>query len=236
MRSGVWIHRSCVTVLPGEDLIFFLGPLDLLPNGSRQFGQQVAPLFLSFFSLLFKEGDFALASAGQFLFNCRQALFCLADLSDDTDQLGPDPLALHCARTVLVLVENTLQCLCIAFLVRAVSIGHKSRAAFQVAVVPTKVGMNSPGNFAEQALEFGRRNEVLRLRCRTVSIFVSLACLFAGILCLCPRRGRRMESGLQLREARLQVVQFSVKRAHLSEVAPLKNSKLAAKIEKLQLT
>ena len=49
-----------------------------------------------------------------------------------------------------------------------------------------------------------------------MGVFVRLVCLFAGLLRLRFRGGRRVKPGLQLGNPRFPFVQFSVERSHLT--------------------
>ena len=103
----------------------------------------------------------------------------------------------------------------VAGLVGVVGRSHESSAALQVGGISGKVGMNAFGCITVDPLKFGRRGEVVSFGRLAVSVFVSLACLFAGLLCLDLRGGRRIKPGLQLGNSRLPFVQFSVKSPHL---------------------
>src|ERR1017187_9562657 len=139
----------------------------------------------------------------------------MADLPDDANEFGTDPLALHCIRAVLVFVENTLEGLGVARFVCAVGLGNEPSSARQIAGIPAKVWMNALGDLAEQAPEFGRWGEVASFRCLAVGVLVSLARLFAGLTCPRTRGARRIKAGAQLRDSCFPFVQFRVEGAHL---------------------
>jgi hypothetical protein len=58
-----------------ERFVFLLGPINLFPNGSRQFGQQVTAFLLHLFGLLLKQSDLTIAPGGQLLLNSRKSSF-----------------------------------------------------------------------------------------------------------------------------------------------------------------
>jgi hypothetical protein len=140
---------------------------------------------------------------GQFLLNGGKVISGLADLPNDADEFGANSLACYCLRAVLLFVEYALEGLGVSRLIGAVSLSR------------SKVGMDTPGNFTEQPLEVRRRSEVVSFGGLAVGVFVGLACLFAGLLCLFVRGGGRIRLGLQLENSCIPFVQLSVETPHL---------------------
>ena len=67
-----------------------------------------------------------------------------------------------------------------------------------------------------------------------MGIFIRLTCLLAGLFCPRIRGSGRIKPCPQFGDSCFPFVQFGVKHAHLPQVATLKTSDLAAKIDKLQ--
>ena len=160
--------------------MFLHSKLNPFPNISSKFGQQIAPLLFCLLVILRELSDFALAQGGQLPFNTGNAFPSLADLADDADEFGPDSFTRNRIRAIVIFGKDATEGIGVAGPVGAICLCHESSAEVAVSGILGEVGMYVLGDFAEQALEFGRWGKVRGLGCLAMGGFVGLACLFAS--------------------------------------------------------
>jgi hypothetical protein len=152
----------------------------------------------------------------------------VADLAGDAQELGCGTFAGDGGVDLAVIVEHALEEVGVAAAIGLVGARHQQGEMLLLVFVASEVGMNAPGDLAKECLEAGGRIGLLSLMRGGEGGVVGLLRLAAGFGGALTGRVGVVEIDLALGDAGLQVVEFCIEHAHVTQVTGLEGPELAA--------
>jgi hypothetical protein len=158
----------------------------------------------------------------------RYVALCVADLACDAKQLGRGTFFGNNGIDFTVIIEKTLQGFSIAAFVSLIGASHQQGEMLLLGFVACEVGVDAPGDVAEESLEAGWRIELFGFAGVAECGVTTFLCALAGLFGAAARSIGVVEIDFALDDARFELVELGVEDANLVEVTAFEGPELGA--------
>jgi hypothetical protein len=222
------------TNLSVDELKAALGFGDLLAEVDGELGEQIAVFKRCGLGFKMQLCDLASKQSMSLSFEVGNIALRVLNLTRDTEKLSRGSFTGERSIDLTVIVEQALQSFGIAAAVSLIGAGHQQGEVFLLSVIARKVGVDALSDLAEECLEAGGRVELFGFSGSAECGVMGRLCLATRFFGSAPRGVGVVKIDLALANPRFNIVQFSVKHAHLTKVTTLESFELSAELGKLR--